>query len=219
MERSRTLRPHGRAQALYGMKAALRRDHGHGRRNASARTLNASSAICSTPRSARSRRARSSTSSASPSCRWPRTSTTSSVRGHADQPDAGQRACRRGLYRRPAAQRCPGRRRNRHRQDPSAIAIAEAASGLVSAGGFYNVVDLVNRLEYRDPQRYRQGRLADHLTRMDFIILDELGYLPFFAPIRRATPCSTSSAGSTSAPSIIVTTNLAFGEWPEARLQ
>jgi hypothetical protein len=24
-----------------------------------------------------------------------------------------------------------------------------------------------------------QGRLADHLTRMDFIILDELGYLPF----------------------------------------
>jgi hypothetical protein len=26
---------------------------------------------------------------------------------------------------------------------------------------------------------WRQGRLADHLTRMDFIILDELGYLPF----------------------------------------
>jgi len=25
----------------------------------------------------------------------------------------------------------------------------------------------------------RQGRLANHLTRMDFIILDELGYLPF----------------------------------------
>jgi DNA replication protein DnaC len=23
------------------------------------------------------------------------------------------------------------------------------------------------------------GRLADHLTRMDFIVLDELGYLPF----------------------------------------
>jgi|SRR6516225_8259133 len=25
----------------------------------------------------------------------------------------------------------------------------------------------------------RQGRLAEYLTRMDFIILDELGYLPF----------------------------------------
>jgi DNA replication protein DnaC len=24
----------------------------------------------------------------------------------------------------------------------------------------------------------RQGRLAEHLTRMDFIVLDELGYLP-----------------------------------------
>ena len=25
----------------------------------------------------------------------------------------------------------------------------------------------------------RQGRLADYLTRMDFVVLDELGYLPF----------------------------------------
>ena len=25
----------------------------------------------------------------------------------------------------------------------------------------------------------RQGRLADYLTRLDFIVLDELGYLPF----------------------------------------
>ncbi len=25
----------------------------------------------------------------------------------------------------------------------------------------------------------RQGRIADHLTRMDFVILDELGYLPW----------------------------------------
>ena len=31
----------------------------------------------------------------------------------------------------------------------------------------------------------RQGRLADYLTRLDFVILDELGYLPF-APGRRA---------------------------------
>jgi hypothetical protein len=25
----------------------------------------------------------------------------------------------------------------------------------------------------------RQGRIAEHLNRMDFIVLDELGYLPF----------------------------------------
>ena len=29
------------------------------------------------------------------------------------------------------------------------------------------------------PSSAREGRLAEHLTRMDFIILDELGYLPF----------------------------------------
>src|SRR5258708_7227205 len=29
------------------------------------------------------------------------------------------------------------------------------------------------------PRNGRQGRIAEHLTRMDFIVLDELGYLPF----------------------------------------
>jgi DNA replication protein DnaC len=40
------------------------------------------------------------------------------------------------------------------------------------------VVDLVNRLEI-ETRNGRQGRIAEHLTRMDFIVLDELGYLPF----------------------------------------
>jgi hypothetical protein len=31
----------------------------------------------------------------------------------------------------------------------------------------------------------RQGRLADYLTRLDFVILDELGYLPFAQKRRR----------------------------------
>jgi hypothetical protein len=30
----------------------------------------------------------------------------------------------------------------------------------------------------KDAGHWRQRRLADHLTRMDFIILDELGHLP-----------------------------------------
>src|SRR5438876_11550492 len=60
------------------------------------------------------------------------------------------------------------------------LAIAMARSCLRSGarGRFYNVVDLVNRLE-TEARNGRQGRLADHLTRMDFIVLDELGYLPF----------------------------------------
>jgi DNA replication protein DnaC len=45
-------------------------------------------------------------------------------------------------------------------------------------GRFYNVVDLRNRLE-TETRNGRQGRLNEHLTRMDFIVLDELGYLPF----------------------------------------
>ena len=59
-----------------------------------------------------------------------------------------------------------------------AIAIARACIRGGSRGRFYNVVDLVNRLE-AEARAGRQGRLADYLTRLDFIVLDELAYLPF----------------------------------------
>jgi hypothetical protein len=43
----------------------------------------------------------------------------------------------------------------------------------------------------------RQGRLADYLTRLDSVVLDELGYLPSLRP---ADSCSSIwSAGCTSA--------------------
>src|SRR5580704_13802460 len=58
-----------------------------------------------------------------------------------------------------------------------AIAIARSCIRSGARGRFYNVVDLVNRLE-SETRNGRQGRPAEHLTRMDFIILDELGYLP-----------------------------------------
>ena len=59
-----------------------------------------------------------------------------------------------------------------------AIAIARACVRDGARGRFFNVVDLVNKLE-AEGRTGRQGRMADYLTRMDFIILDELGYLPF----------------------------------------
>jgi len=60
----------------------------------------------------------------------------------------------------------------------------------------------------------RQGRLVDYLTRLDFVVLDELGYLPFaqtdgqllFHLISRL--CERTP--------IIVITNLAIAKWPGA---
>src|SRR5256884_6771042 len=59
-----------------------------------------------------------------------------------------------------------------------AIAVARACIRGGARGRFYTVVDLVNRLA-RDALDSRQWRLAAHLTRLDFVVLDELGYLPF----------------------------------------
>jgi DNA replication protein DnaC len=71
-----------------------------------------------------------------------------------------------------------------------AVGIARACIRGGARGRFYNVVDLVNRLD-GEARAGRQGRLADHLSRLDFMILfkrgcgvpaptaDELGYLTF----------------------------------------
>lgn len=52
------------------------------------------------------------------------------------------------------------------------LAIARSCIRSSARGRFYNVVDLVNRLE-TETRNGRRGRLADHLTRMDFVVLDE----------------------------------------------
>src|SRR5271166_2830491 len=55
-----------------------------------------------------------------------------------------------------------------------AIAIARACIRDGARGRFFNVVDLVNKLE-AEGRSARQGRLADYLCRKDFVVLDSCG--------------------------------------------
>ena len=93
------------------------------------------------------------------------------------------------------------------------LATAIGVAGITQRGlrvRFYCTVDLVNALEQEKSQG-KAGRLALSLSRMDLVVLDELGYLPF------------SQAGGAllfhllsklyERVSVLITTNLTFAEW------
>lgn len=89
-----------------------------------------------------------------------------------------------------------------------AIATKTARSG--HKVRFFNLVDLANQLE-REKLDGNSGKLAKQMEKIDVLVLDELGYLPFSKNGGQLIFHMLSKIHQKT--SLIITSNLTFGEW------
>jgi len=75
---------------------------------------------------------------------------------------------------------------------------------------FFSTIELANALE-QERAKGKAGQIAESLTKVDLVILDELGYLPFSASGGALLFHLLSKLYKRT--SVVITNNLSFNEW------
>ena len=93
-----------------------------------------------------------------------------------------------------------------------ALALSSKAVRKGYKARFFNLVDLANQLEVEKSNNC-VGKLVKQIEKLDVLVLDELGYMPFSKNGGQLLFHLLSKTYEKT--SVIITTNLTFEEWPK----